>query len=338
MRRTLRDFRLSRGPAALGLCSTDTPGILKTLNEAQERLVEINKNEGWWGTNLAMVFTANNGLITTPRAVARITDLAVCGSAINVQNGFFELLSGGIGIQPNCASPCGPIQAYDRGIFPTMRDIDPANQLVRIYQTDVRDAGKRLLVQGTDVNGLPVYSQDGNNQVLGQYLTIQAPFATLPFVLTTITGIERDQTFGMTPIYQVDATTGVEVLLSRFQPDEVLPSYHRYFLNNIPIRCCNAPNPVQITGRVKLEFVPAQIDTDWLMIDSIPALICECESLRFASMETAEAQQLSVKKHRDACALLNNKLDTYSSRKLPSIGVLNAEADSFCRHRIGSMR
>lgn len=333
-----RDFRLSRAPEALGRCSTDYPYLLDKCNEAQERLWQTNKNQGFWNSEVPMVFTVTNGYITTPSSVARITNMSVCGMPVQIRNQYWEYLISGVGNQPpnTCQVNCGgPIDAIDRGVVPTLVDIAPTGCTVRVYMTDARDAGKRVLIQGLDQNGLEFRCQDGFTWTLGQYMVLANPFAQLAFNVSKITQILKDTTYGDVPVYQVDIATGAETLLTRLGPFETAPSYRRYYVNNLPANCCNSTPLTQVQGIAKLEFVPCQNDTDLLMIQNISALIAECQSIRYGDMETPESERLAVIKHREAIRLLNNELDHRTDRNKPAVGVNLNEKRSLQRAGVG---
>lgn len=341
---TFRDFRLSRAPDALGRCATDVPYLLNKCNEARQRLIETNKNQGFFGVTASMLFPVVNGFITTYPYISRITDLAVCQQAVAINNPFGEFLSWGNGLQPPNACQgsggCGgatSIQAYDRGYVPSARDIDPVNQTIRIYPTDARDVGRRILVQGLDQNGVIFRCQDGFSWVLGQYISIAYPFTNIGFAVSKITGVQKDQTYGDLLMFQVDMTTGVEVLLSRYQPGETAPAYRRYWVNNMPANCCSSVPGTPVQGIAKMDYYPVQLDSDWLLIDSIPALIAECQSIRYGDMETPEARTQAAEKHREAIRLLNNNLDHHTDRNNPAISQCAVERESLRRAGVGTL-
>lgn len=334
---------MSGAPEAIGRCLTDVVELTAACNEATQRLLQTNKNQGFWGTAVPMAFTVVGNYITGPRNVARITDLAVCNQPVNIRNGFYEFLMDGAGVQPPipcCTSPCAITEALDRGVFPTQATIATSGYGVRIYSTDPRDVGKRLLIQGLDQNGLAFRCQDGFSWVLGQYMDLAAVGipTNIGFEVSKITGIQKDTTYGDVLLYEYNITTGANGnLLARFAPDETEPSYRRYYLNNLPTTCCNTVPATQVTGMVKLEYVPVSIDTDWLGIQNIPALIEECMAIRYGRMDSPQALQMAAAKHREAIRLLNNELDHYTDRNRPAVGLMKVERRSQLRARVGTM-
>ena len=185
-----------------------------------------------------------------------------------------------------------------------------------MYISDARDVGRRLLVSGKDSSGNVIYSTDGSQEVVGTYLTFQQPFFTTPFIITQISAIQKDLTYGDVRLYSVDATTGVETLLAKYGPDEVAPAYRRYYINSLPGCSCNTPaysatTIMQIKAMAKLEYIPARRPTDFLVIGNIPALKEECLAIRYGEMDTKNAAALANKCHRAAIRLLNQEMTHY---------------------------
>jgi hypothetical protein len=71
----------------------------------------------------------------------------------------------------------------------------------------------------------------------------------------------------------------------------------------------------------KLEYVPIASDPDYLGIPCVPALIAECEALRYESMDNVQAQQMGVSKHAKALQLLMGQLTHYLGNERPAISV-----------------
>lgn len=344
MRTTLGQVRQSRLPAVLVRCAKNLPEIAAFVNQAQQQLILAGGQAGWWGGWKKVVFQVDrcHPYITLPRTIARAIGLDVCRNPIRIQNEFYEFMEAGVGLQDMRnfrlnkgwlrGDFCGALEGYDRGTFPTMRDIDATNQFVQVFPTNPADYGKRVLIgPAKDQNGNYIYTQDGNQQVNGFYLTLAAPFAITNFIVTSIEGVQKDATYGDVLLYQSDATTTAQVLLSRYAPDEIAPSYRRYFINRMPCGCfchprqspCIVPVPndpfIPVTAMAKLEFIPANKDTDFLIIGNIPALIEECQSIRYASMDVADALTLSEQHHQKAIRLLNQELVHYLGALEPAV-------------------
>ncbi len=330
-RNRLIDFRLSRGPQSVGICQADVALCSQFVNAATQRLLLARESgdTGWWGTWARMVFNVakTDPFITLPREVARLINVDICRSPVNVQNEFYEFLSFGIGLQDprtqtgRCRNrDCLLAEVYDRGSYPSFIDL-AANRILRVYITDVRDIGARILVQGTDTSDNPIISLDGTDDILGVMLDGTMPFVDSP-TMNSLTGIQKAVTAGPVRFYQVDPNTGTQELILTMEPSEESAGYRRYFLGGLPKNCCDPGSTtatVQVTGMAKLEFVPVRVDTDYLLIGNIEALIAECESIRYSTMDMPTAKQMAQERHGQAIRLLQGELVHQLGRDLPAI-------------------
>lgn len=69
----------------------------------------------------------------------------------------------------------------------------------------------------------------------------------------------------------------------------------------------------------KLEFIPANRDTDFLIIGNIPALIEECKAIRYSDMDVPNAAMLEAKSHSKAIKYLNQELAHYLGKLQPAV-------------------
>lgn len=289
-------------------------------------------NEGWWGgtvtLNLTASITSGAAYVVTPREIGRLTDVAVCGHPIRIRNGFWEYLQFGRGLQPKaCRSGLcgGQLQAYERDNVVTLAPLLSTPQKIRVYPTDARDSGLRVLLQGKDQNGQIILTTDPNTgtSAPGEYLSIKFPFSdSVNQFLGQMSGIQKDETYGPLQFFQVDPNTGVEVPLSSMEPNEDAANYRRYLVNGIPNQnlCCVAPGqPLQVTAQGRLDFIPVENETDYLTIQCVPAIVEEAQSIRFSKMENGLQQ--SGFYHARALALLNGQLDAYEGKTSVAINV-----------------
>lgn len=323
----LFDVRASLMPESVGKCPTDISAIAALVNEAQERLLNdpLAPEEGWWGGWAQMAFNvmAPNATIVTPREVARIIVMDICKQPVRIRNSFYEYLQFGIGMQPRgCNQQCGqPLEAYEREtVVSTTAFL--GTQTVRVYPVSSADVGKRVLVQGTDSAGARIYTLDAFTQapISGEYVVLGQPFVDSVNTFSTLTGIQKDQTFDTVKLYQVDPVTGVQTDLVTMEPSEQTAQYRTYFLNGLTNNCCSYAT-LQVLAQCKLDYVPAKTDQDYLIIQSVPALIEECMSIRYARMDTPGALQLSEAKHQKALRLLFGQLDHMLGKERTAIHV-----------------
>lgn len=331
MRLTLGQLANTRIPQSLGLCSGDIPGVASFVNEATLKLINTASETGWWLGWQKVVFpiTREQPYITLPSIYSRAINLDLCRTPVRIQNEFYEVIVDGAGLRRDCESGCGAIETLDRGDVPTAFDIPDENSMLRIYITDVRDVGKRILFSDAkDSNGMGIYQTSGVNQVNGFFLTFQTPFVTSAFVVKSFLAVMKDATFGDIVLKAVNQTTGVETALARYSPQETNPSYRRYLLAGVP-NCCCASGPTctststtpQVTAMCKINYRPVSQPSDQLLISNVVALKAACESIRYSEIDNPASQQFAILKWNDAVKALNQELRTMEGNEFPAISV-----------------
>lgn len=333
MRETLGSFRAHWPADTMGICVVD-PQVAAYCNESQQRLLidPMAPDEGWFGGWVTMNFTATvvNGYtyVVTPREIARLIVTAVCQHPMRIRNGFYEYLKFGQGLFPKtrCNGQCQQeMEAIERDNVVTFSQLLATPQIIRVYYTDIKDTGLRVLIQGNDANGLQVLTADPNTTLTapGEYVQLGFPYVDTLNQFTSITGIQKDETYGVIQIFQVDPSTGTEVPLSTMQPEESVASYRRYLVHGIKPQsvCCNGSNTFQLQAQAKLDFIPVVNETDYLIIPNIPALIEECMSIRYGRMETQNAANQSAIHHAKALQLLNGQLDHFHGKVQTAVSV-----------------
>lgn len=324
----LYDMRISGMPESVGICFTDIARVAEIVKEAEDRLLTdpMAPDEGWWGGYARYAFTVNPPFdyVVTPREVARIILMDVCKNPLPIKNQFFEFLDFGRGFQPTgCnSSECGQIpQAYERETVTTINDFVAGNN-IRIYPLNAVDVGKRVLIQGTDSNNKVIYGTSllTSKPILGESLAIEVPFVDTTNIFNTVKYIQKEQTAGDIQFYMVDPTSGAESLLTTMQATEQTAQYRKYFVNGLQNRCCGQ-SPQQVLAMCKLDHIPAQSDQDYLLIQSLPALIEECMSVRYSRMDTPGSQQMAQAKHARALQLLFGQLDHFLGKQTAAVTV-----------------
>lgn len=348
MRTTLLDVRLSRLPALIGLCQDNRQAIAAAVNEAQQRLIMSFGEVGAWAGWEKVVFTASraNPYITLPSRYCRAINLAVCRHPFRVYNEFYSTIPAGPGLPPNPASSldwCGEVQGFDLGMVPTLVDL-PSTSILRVYASDPADvaSAKRIFISGLDQNGQQIFSQDRFSNVNGFYITLDTPFADTTFSVSKIQAVSKDITLGNIILKSV-SSTGVETTLSTYGPYETNPAYRRYQITSLPSTCCPTSCPpqtstnVQITAICKLEYVPAVLDSDFLIINNIPALIEECVSIRMSEMDDPRSMAKSEYHHKRAIRQLNNQARHYTGDQVPSVSVDIWDGQPLIDQNVGRM-
>lgn len=344
----LYDVRLSRLPELVGKCQGDIPSIANYVNSAQRRLLLCREagDEGWYGTWSEVAFnlvSRTNPYITCPREIARIERLDVCGRPVWIQNQFYEYMDFGNGRMPKRRHDSYCLrQAYTRNNAITFTDQSVFPCIIRIYASDPADVApvKRVLIQGEDTNHNVVYTQDNLNQVMGEFVALNSPFADTLFQYQQITGIQKDITAGAVQIFQVDPVTGNQTLLLTMEPSETVAGYRRYYLNGLPASCCHVPTtvvPLQVTAIAKMELVPVRVDTDYLLIGNLEAIIEEAQSVRYSEIDSESAKKMAQEKHLQAVRLLQGELVHYLGKTTAAVNFAPFGTARLERQKIGTL-
>lgn len=329
----LYDVRLSRLPELVGKCQGDVPSIANFVNSAQRRLLLCREagDDGWYGTWAEVAFrpiSRTNPHITLPRDMARIEKLQVCQHPVFVQNQFYEYLDFGNGRMPKTFRQqdnwCLP-QGYTRNNVVTWVDQTIKPCIYRIYTNNTADvqAAKRVFFSGLDSTDTVVYTQDAQNEVQGEFVACDSPFADTVTRWNALTGIQKDVTAGQIQIFEVDPATGAQTLVLIMEPTEQVAGYRRYYLNNLPLSCCNpassTPQELTVTAIVKLDLVPVFTDTDYLLFQNLEAIIEEAQSVRYSEIDSTSAKQMAQEKHVQAIRLLQGELVHYLGKERPAV-------------------
>lgn len=320
-------------PKAVILCAKDRLDVANYVNEAQQRLVEdpLAPDEGWHGSWASMVFNVVpsnfSATIITPREVSRIIAFNFCQHPRPIRNQFFEYLLFTRGNQPrSCSNVCGNVHAtFERDNVPLLLPFPSSSpQFIRAYLSNAADVGKRVFISGVDKNGLTVLGVDPvtGGATQGEMVILTSPFATSLNEFQQVTGVMKDPTLGPVTLFAVDPTTTAQTQISSLEPSETTGWYRQYQLVGLPPRCCNQPlGTVQIEAMAKLDLIPVSNDTDLLLIQSLPALIEECISIRFSRMDSPQALGYAQAHHANAIRLLNGQLDSIYGKVNTAINV-----------------
>lgn len=322
MRTTLAQAKLNGSgiARAIGINSCDAR-FTEILNSAQQRLSEMGL---WWGTYRRLHVCLTAQCITWPREVAGIEGIQVCRYGLPLLNEWYDF---GEGIRaPDPDSGCNIRMLVDRGNACQFTDI-ATTAYIRIYPTVAADAGAKVLLQGLDGNGNPIRTLVSGAYVDGEQVTLAAPFATSLFQFKGpgLTGVQKPVTKGRLNVFMVDPTTGVETKIAFWEPSELNPSYRRSYLTQLPT--CTTDVDCQLTTNgcasmgypscsnivaeaiVRLEFIPALVDTDWLFIGNLYALK---RGMKAAEKEDKNQYQEAEMEWASAVRILRAETEKYS--------------------------
>lgn len=320
MRATLGQAKASTIAKAIGIAACD-PRFTQYLNESQQRLM----NKGRWNNTVErMRVCVIEGCITWPRGVKTIEGVSVCQYGIPIRNQWFEFQTNMVGPNLKCFEKCEQTQLLPRNNVCQFRDFD-APSYIRIYPETSTDNGKYIVFKGQDGNRVPVRTEVDGEWITGEAVAIDSPFATTTtaFYPRLLDGVVKPITNGRLQIYAVNQVTSEETLIAIYEPSETVPSYLRTYMLNRPRRCsendvvdttncctpcapqgdgCNLPDldcaGTSVEALVRLEFIPALVDSDFLMIPNIEALKHAMKAIineeRGQYAEGAQEMQLAV--------------------------------------------
>lgn len=331
MRTTLARAKASSIPQAVNLAACD-PRFTDLVNEAQSRLALAGK---WWGTYRRIRVCVTAGCVTWPEDVLNVEGLLACNEGVAIRNEWYEFLQEMKAPDPKDC--CGERELLDRGIAPQFRDFTGASK-VRLYAATADDAGKRVLLQGLDVNGNVIRTNDPTEGwVDGEYVTLVAPAGYVQSVNTFaspgLTGVQKPVTANRITATAWNTSTGVETQVAIWSAGTTVPEYRRTFLVRVPKKCTEAacgtdgngctPNDpscsnVTVEALVRLKLVPARADSDWLFIQNLGAIKDE---MRAIQLEDANQLQLAEGFHQRAIRQLRQELEAYSPTERASVGV-----------------
>lgn len=299
MRTTLAQAKASRIAPAIGMCPTDSR-FIAILNEAQHRLLLKGK---WWGAYARYRICVNSQCLTWPRQVAAIEAISIDQFPIKMRNEWFEYLEAGYGLK---TTDQRDMEMFDRGTAVTFDDICPGDKKLRIYIDDPDDAGKTITVSGYDDYNNWILTEDG--EVDGETITLAYPYVDSTHEFSAITGVVKDATQGVVRLYELDTDTLAIRPLAYYEPDETTPVYRRSFLPYLGNTTDTDCGKYTIDAMVKLEYIPAAKDKDFLLISNLPALKEGCMAVVFE--EKGELDKAMLHEAR-AVQLLEEELRHY---------------------------
>lgn len=336
MRVTLADAKNSRLPSQVGACPTDQR-FLDLLNEAQERLLICGK---WWGTVQKWRFCATDGCVALPSQFATLEAVAVCGRPIAVRDQFYEFLENGFGIRgqtvvsttsgtisPCCggvSGVCGIQEALYRGHYPTFADINPPGKQLQLVCDKLTDVGKPVLCLGYDDNNNWIRTTQNGVVADGEVVLLAQGAGTNSVNnFSVVTDLQPPPNLdGQWWLYEFTVAGGSQRLIGQFQYFDLRPSFARYFFPAIISRVVQPGQCAQVLveALVKLEFIKALKDTDYLVIGSLPALKEMMMALSKAEDEPDALRKVQIVAAGMTIAkqILDQQLDHYlgSGRKM----------------------
>jgi hypothetical protein len=195
---------------------------------------------------------------------------------------------------------CGPRFPVHRmnhmGSSPVQQDIMGPNRLVRAYRDAAFDTGKTVTIFGLDDNQQPLRTQQPDGSFTdGVIITLGTPFGSTATFVSRIDRVLKDETTGMVRIYAYDAVNDVLEDIATYEPSETNPQYVRHNLN-APGCCTDTCNTARsVLALVKLQFIPAKVDTDLVLIQNLDALKAMMQAIKLREAnDLASAKEFEI--------------------------------------------
>ena len=287
----LADARENSDIQAIANVCPSSSAFTDLVNSAQRRLA---KRGDFYGTvqNMRLCFRGCRPVL--PRAVETVIAARTCGGEIQIQNqwGGFpppdrSLWYSWLGAWARPFNDfCGNLYLDDHGTVPTYNQITGNNgKQIRYYVVHANDIGKSITIFGTAVGGQPLQEKDANGDWMNGITLIAArPFVSSTVLVATITAIVREETQGMSYLYQYDAGTNTLIDLAAYEPSETNPGYRlmnfKNWNQNNNLDQNGNPCVNQIEALVHLKVLPVKSDRDFLLIDDFEALAFAIQGIK----------------------------------------------------------
>ena len=273
---TLGDVKEYLAPFINGGMCADDPRVMRTIDEAIERLVQ-KPTLAYKLLVRHIQMPLRGSYVTLPRCVDKIINARIDNSpSTGVFSKWYEFLDNGPGPESDCS-----LGLVDLGEVCTQFDNPVETGAYLIVSSDrEEDAGVQLHVRGTDINGREV--RDAQDR-LGEFLDIPGGTSASKSygLFSRVANIRKPVTAGYVFISAIDPLTGEIFMLGHMAPAETVPSYRRYQLNGLGYKDDGDPFCATLKAMVKLRPVPLTHDTDVLLVNNRPALKAMCQAIYF---------------------------------------------------------
>lgn len=284
------NLQASRIPASLNICPEDER-FYQWLNEAENLMLGQGR---WWGSVQEAQFCVLDGCITWPRQVATVERIAVCGQPIPMENGWYGYTRLVANLRPcpdcgTCSSSgarqcaCGHYQGRMReDTVASFATTIGANKVIRSYAMSPADAGKTIIYQGRDANGVWVRSTIDGTVQDGEQVTLNLPFVDTVTVWGpgSPTAVVKEVTTNRVLVYEYDTVTALERQLAEYEAGETEPSYRvTYIPGLVGAGGCSCGSGCvggdttrkTVTALVSLQHVDVSAPSDWLVLQNLSA-------------------------------------------------------------------
>lgn len=271
----------------LNICADD-PRLAQWVNAFEQQALPYGR---WWGTTQLVQFClTDSGCLVLPRQIAVIEAANLSSAHTQNRNAWYDFIKPHAPCVTSCCSEehcgcgCGQVNVVDHGTVASFRTTTGVNKKIRVYPGNAADAGKKIIFQGKDANGVWVRTTIDGARADGEQVTLAMPFVDT----VTVWGpgapfaVMKEVTEYRVLVFSVNQDDATETQLADYEPGETEPSYRRV---NIPGYC--SPNgDCECSSRtfkaiVSLEHIPVRVANDWLLFCNIEAYRQGIQSIKF---------------------------------------------------------
>lgn len=285
---TLGDVKANLGIRNIsGVCPTSDQ-FVEQINAVTRRLM---RRGNWWQTEVLMRVCFEGCRIVWPRQVGTVMGVRFCrGGMVQLKNNWWAI-AGYCG--DNRWGLSADVVGRDDDTAPCYNEVTGnTGKYIRWNVVKGNDVGKTMRIYGTQYGGQPLQELNSEGKwVPGITITSARPYIQTTILVTKITGIRIQGVTdglasmeGVSYLYQVDPVTGDLFDLAVYQPGETTPDYRVTRFNNLDQICAKEDSYGrkirQADALVKLQYIPAHEDHDFLMLSNLDAIKLGIQALR----------------------------------------------------------
>lgn len=305
---TLGDVKSAPEVEAVAKFCPSSPEFVALVNQVVRKL---SRRGDWIGTVVPIYTCVRKGCVVWPRYVGNVRRINICNRSIPVRNLWYEFMDGAKDVchhgWENWRGPECSLQA--QGSTSVFQDIQGDGRTIRSYTRCNADLGKKATFFGIDNNGQPLQTDNKDGTFSpGIVITNAVPFGSSSTFVRRVDYVIRDATQCPVDYYAYNATTDLLEELAHYEPSETNPTYEKSrlggnwtnFTGGCTSSCCSAT--MGVLALVKLKFIPAQADTDLILVPNIDSIVLGIQAAKsreagdlvsMAAFQTAAVQELN---------------------------------------------
>jgi len=305
----LGDLRSDSGIKDVSGVCHDSTKFADQVNAVTRRLM---RRGTWWNTDVLMRVCFQGCRLVFPRIVGTVLGARFCGdNGMQVKNNWWAIAGYSTRGWDNYSTVGAAPVLRDDGTSPCYNEVTGnTGKYIKYHITSANDVGKTIKLFGFKYGNQPLQELDSDgNWQMGLTLTATLAGVQTTTLVTKITSVVREATQQRAFMYEVDPSTGDLHDLAMYEPSETNPSYRAMVIQNV----CAIPYYTDDDDQkirkaltlVKLQYVPAVSDNDFVMIGNRDAIELGIAALR---AERANDDVLANIKWMRAISELNMEL------------------------------